>query len=222
MTYDPNRPATPEPSWGPTDATSSTPTPVAPVPPVPPPRSTLPRRSCGPRAPSRRQEDVVERPPRQRHPRRRRGGRHRRRCVRRRSDHGAGIGGHPAAQRLRQRRLPERQLHAQRQRRPRVRRWRTRVRWRAGLTVRGTVESVDGDTVTIKTANGQTIQVSTGADTTYNTQAPGSASDVTEGTTVQVQLSGITGGGLPAGCQRRPERSGRHGRFHHRHPVTKG
>lgn len=64
----------------------------------------------------------------------------------------------------------------------------------AGLTIRGTVESVDGDTVTIKTANGGTIEVTTGADTTYNTQAPGSASDVTDGATVQVQLQPTAGG----------------------------
>ncbi len=64
----------------------------------------------------------------------------------------------------------------------------------AGLTVRGTVQSVSGDTVTIKTANGQTIEVTTGADTTYNTQAPASASDVTAGKTVQVQIT-PTGGG---------------------------
>jgi hypothetical protein len=65
----------------------------------------------------------------------------------------------------------------------------------AGLTVRGTVQSVSGDTVTIKTANGQTIEITTGADTTYNTQAPASASDVTEGKTVQVQITPTGGGG---------------------------
>ena len=57
-----------------------------------------------------------------------------------------------------------------------------------GLTLNGTVESVDADSITIKTANGQTIEVATGADTTYHTQAPASASDVKEGSTVQVQL----------------------------------
>jgi hypothetical protein len=68
-----------------------------------------------------------------------------------------------------------------------------------GLTVRGTVESVDGDSLTIKTASGQTIEVTTGASTTYNTQAPASASDVQAGTTVQVQLefSGAVGAGRP-------------------------
>jgi hypothetical protein len=64
----------------------------------------------------------------------------------------------------------------------------------AGLTVTGTVVSVDGDTMTIKTTSGQTIQVSTGPSTTYNTQSPASASDVAAGKTVQVQLD-ITGGG---------------------------
>ena len=57
-----------------------------------------------------------------------------------------------------------------------------------GLTIRGTVESVNGNTLTIKTASGQTVQVTTGASTTYNTQAAASASDVQAGKTVQVQL----------------------------------
>ncbi len=64
----------------------------------------------------------------------------------------------------------------------------------AGLTVSGTVVSVDGDTMTIKTTSGQTIQVSTGPSTTYNTQSPASASDVAAGKTVQVQLD--LGGGV--------------------------
>jgi hypothetical protein len=64
----------------------------------------------------------------------------------------------------------------------------------AGLTVSGTVMSVDGDTMTIKTASGATIQVTTDSSTTYNTQAPASATDVAAGKTVQVQLD-ITGGG---------------------------
>jgi hypothetical protein len=67
--------------------------------------------------------------------------------------------------------------------------------------------SIDGDTMTIKTAGGQTIQVTTDASTTYHTQSPASASDVAAGKTVQVQLD-ITGGagfgrpsasGAPAG-----------------------
>jgi hypothetical protein len=74
----------------------------------------------------------------------------------------------------------------------------------AGLTVSGTVVSVDGDTMTIKTTSGQTIQVATGPSTTYNTQSPAAASDVAAGKTVQVQLD-ITGG---AGGFGRPSASG--------------
>ncbi|MFL5708908.1 MAG: hypothetical protein ACJ77Y_08000, partial [Chloroflexota bacterium] len=59
----------------------------------------------------------------------------------------------------------------------------------------GTVESVNGDAVTIKIANGQTIEVATGADTTYNTQAPASATDVTAGKSVQVQIQPAAGAG---------------------------
>jgi hypothetical protein len=64
----------------------------------------------------------------------------------------------------------------------------------AGLTVSGTVVSVDGDTLTLKTASGQTIEVTTGPSTTYNTQSSASASDVQAGKTVQVQLD--LGGGV--------------------------
>ena len=68
-----------------------------------------------------------------------------------------------------------------------------------GLTVSGTVVSVTGNTLTIKTASGQTIEVTTGASTTYNTQAPATASDVQAGKTVQVQVAfaGGAGGGRP-------------------------
>jgi hypothetical protein len=63
-----------------------------------------------------------------------------------------------------------------------------------GLTIEGTVESVDGDTLTIKTANGQTIKVTTGASTTYHTQTDATAADVQSGKTVEVRLDGgLTG-----------------------------
>jgi hypothetical protein len=67
-----------------------------------------------------------------------------------------------------------------------------------GLTLRGTVESVNGNTVTIKTASGQTIEVTTGASTTYNTQAPATASDVQAGKTVEVQVDPGTGRPSPS------------------------
>jgi hypothetical protein len=57
-----------------------------------------------------------------------------------------------------------------------------------GLTIEGTVTSVTGDTLTITTADGRTMEVSLGADTEYHQQAAGSASDVTTGSKVSVQL----------------------------------
>jgi hypothetical protein len=65
------------------------------------------------------------------------------------------------------------------------------------LTLDGTVESVTADTLTIKTAAGQTIVVSLGASTTYHTQTPATATDVQVGKSVEVQLDG--GQGRPAG-----------------------
>jgi hypothetical protein len=57
-----------------------------------------------------------------------------------------------------------------------------------GLTISGTVESVSGDTLTIKTASGQTIEVTTSSDTAYHQEAAATAADVTTGTTVKVQV----------------------------------
>ena len=66
-----------------------------------------------------------------------------------------------------------------------------------GLTVEGTVQSVTGDTLTISTADGRTVEVQLGADTDYHQQAAGSASDVTTGSKVSVQLdlAGVGAGG---------------------------
>ncbi len=71
-------------------------------------------------------------------------------------------------------------------------------------TINGTVESVDGDKITIKTADGQTITLTTDSDTTYHTQAPASAADVTPGSTVKVQLdldgNAVAGGPRASGA----------------------
>jgi len=72
---------------------------------------------------------------------------------------------------------------------------------RGGRTINGTVESIDAETLTIKTASGQTIELTLGADTTYSTKAPAAASDVTTGATVEVQLDFGAGGGLGNGGQ---------------------
>ncbi len=72
---------------------------------------------------------------------------------------------------------------------------------RGGLTIRGTVQSVDGDTLTIETDTG-TIDVTIGTDTGYHTQAAASAADVIAGATVSVSLdlgAGGPGGGTTDG-----------------------
>jgi hypothetical protein len=62
-----------------------------------------------------------------------------------------------------------------------------------GITVDGTVTAVNGDSMTIKTANGQEITVSTNGDTTYHQQAAATAGDVTTGSDVLVRLDGFRG-----------------------------
>ena len=67
------------------------------------------------------------------------------------------------------------------------------------------------DQLTLKLASGQTVQIPLDSSTTYHSQAPATAADVTTGSTVQVQVR-------PAAAamarQRRPERArrGRGGR----------
>ena len=68
------------------------------------------------------------------------------------------------------------------------------LRGEGGFNLAGTVQSVTGDTLTITTANGQTVQLTLGADTTYHTQAPATASDVKAGSKVEVQLQFGAGG----------------------------
>jgi hypothetical protein len=64
-----------------------------------------------------------------------------------------------------------------------------------GITIDGTVQSVTGDTLTVKAANGQTIEVTLDSDTAYHQQASATASDVTVGSSVAVQVSGGFGRG---------------------------
>ena len=68
-----------------------------------------------------------------------------------------------------------------------------------GITLEGTVESIDATTLTLKTASGQTIQIALGGTTTYHAQSDASASDVTTGKTVLVRLDGR--GGFRGGPQ---------------------
>ena len=69
------------------------------------------------------------------------------------------------------------------------------LRGDGGFNLSGTVQSVTGDTLTITTANGQTLEFTLGADTTYSTKAPATAGDVKAGAKVEVQLQLAAGAG---------------------------
>lgn len=58
----------------------------------------------------------------------------------------------------------------------------------AGPTIEGTVESITDTTLTLKTADGQTIQIALDGDTSYHAQTDASAGDVVTGSTVLVRL----------------------------------
>ena len=69
----------------------------------------------------------------------------------------------------------------------------------SGASVRGTVQSITGSTLTLQTASGQTVTIDLTGTTTYHSQAAATASDVKPGSTVQVQIefnrSAFAGGG---------------------------
>ena len=88
-------------------------------------------------------------------------------------------------------------------------------------TVRGQRwDGASDDTLTLKTANGQTLEFSLGADTTYASKTPATAADVKAGSKVEVQLQ--AGGERPATGQRRRVRADRHGRQRDDRPAMKG
>ena len=74
----------------------------------------------------------------------------------------------------------------------------------AGITISGEVTEVTVDHLTLKLASGQTVEIPVDSSTAYHSQAPATATDVTTGSTVQVQVS-------PGRRERRPERLARHG-----------
>jgi hypothetical protein len=57
-----------------------------------------------------------------------------------------------------------------------------------GIAIEGTVEAIDGDSLTVKTADGRTVELSLGSDTTYHTASDASASSVTNGSKVVVRV----------------------------------
>ncbi|MGZ6256449.1 MAG: hypothetical protein ACXWMB_05480 [Candidatus Limnocylindria bacterium] len=67
-----------------------------------------------------------------------------------------------------------------------------------GGGLEGTVESIGGDTMTLKTANGSTITVTLSSTTTYAKEVGGQASDITQGATVRIGVNFAAG--APAGA----------------------
>ena len=64
-----------------------------------------------------------------------------------------------------------------------------------GVTLEGTVEAVSGDTITIRTADGQTVEVTVPDGTAYHSQAAASSDDVTSGSNVLVRVDVQAGQG---------------------------
>lgn len=58
----------------------------------------------------------------------------------------------------------------------------------ADVSLRGTVQSINGNTLTLKTASGSTVTVDLSGSTTYHKQAAASSTDVTAGSQVLVQV----------------------------------
>jgi len=70
-----------------------------------------------------------------------------------------------------------------------------------GATIQGTVESVSDTTLTLKTADGQTIQIALSDTTTYHAQSDATASDIVTGGQVLVRLNLRRGDGTAGGPQ---------------------
>ena len=64
-----------------------------------------------------------------------------------------------------------------------------------GLTIEGTIESVDADSMTIRMASGQSIEIALDGDTTYHAQTNATAGDVASGGSVIVRLELQRGSG---------------------------
>lgn len=62
-----------------------------------------------------------------------------------------------------------------------------------GISVQGTVTAVSADSITIQTAGGQSVTIPIDAQTTYAQRTPSTASAVTSGSTVVVQVQGGRG-----------------------------
>ena len=83
-----------------------------------------------------------------------------------------------------------------------------------GVGIRGTVESIDANTLTLKLADGSTATVDLTGSTTYHAQAAATSSDIKPGGQVQVQIqvqprgSFAPGGAAGGGGEASPGASG--------------
>jgi hypothetical protein len=75
---------------------------------------------------------------------------------------------------------------------------------RGGVSIEGSVVSVDADSMTIKTAADTTIEVALDGTTAYHEQADATASAVTTGSDVIVRLTGVAPGGQAAAASGAP------------------
>jgi len=64
-------------------------------------------------------------------------------------------------------------------------------RLRGGLSIQGTVVSISSTSITLKLADGRTVDVAITSSTGYHRQAAASAGDVTAGSTVIVNVAGL-------------------------------
>ncbi len=78
------------------------------------------------------------------------------------------------------------------------------ARGAAGVSISGTVVSIDGSSIQIKLANGTTETLNLASTVTYRDSTTGTAADVTPGATVEISLALGGGGGPTASGQPRP------------------
>jgi hypothetical protein len=78
------------------------------------------------------------------------------------------------------------------------------------FSIQGTVEAMNANSITIKTANGASITLGLNSDTSYHKQAAATATDVAAGSTVIVQVDGrgAFGGGPRPNASGAPGASG--------------
>ena len=72
-------------------------------------------------------------------------------------------------------------------------------RFRGAASLKGTVVSITSSSLTLKLDNGRTVEVAIDATTGYHRQADASASDVTTGSTVIVNVTGLDPGAQGSG-----------------------